>query len=87
MIVTKSPNVQWTVLEGEAVLLNMDNGHYFTLNRVGTAMWELLTTERPFDEIIAALCERFDVTEAAVRKDLTELTTRLCREDLLVIHN
>ena len=87
MIVTKSPNVQWTVLEGEAVLLNMDNGHYFTLNRVGTAMWELLTAEQPLGDILAALCARFDVTEEVARKDLTELITRLCREDLLISRN
>ena len=84
MIVAKHPNTHWTVLDGEAILLNVENGVYYTLNRVGTAMWELLTEERPFAGVLAVICERFDVTEEVARKDLTALITRLQHEGLLV---
>jgi hypothetical protein len=36
MIISRSPEVHWTVLDGEAVLLNLENGVYYTLNDVGT---------------------------------------------------
>ena len=34
-IIIPHPDVHCTVLDGEAVLLNLKNGHYYTLNRVG----------------------------------------------------
>ncbi len=41
MIISRSPEVQWTVLDGEAVLLNLENGVYYTLNGVGTKICQL----------------------------------------------
>lgn len=38
-IVKKSPRITWERLDGECVLLNLDNGSYFSLNEVGAAIW------------------------------------------------
>ena len=50
----RSPEVNSTVLDREAVLLNLENGVYYTLNPVGTAIWELFNGDRPL-EIVATL--------------------------------
>jgi hypothetical protein len=76
-------DVTSTVLEREAVLLNLNNGRYYTLNRVGTAVWELMTGDRPLAEILSAICERFNVTEEVARQDLVALVTRLRQEKLI----
>ncbi len=80
----RNPDVQWTVLDGEAVLLNVGNGLYYTLNRVGTVIWELLTGERPLDGVVRAICERFDVGEEVARGDLAALVATLHQEDLVL---
>jgi len=72
-----------TILDGEAVLLNLDNGRYYSLNRVGTAAWELMTGDRPLAEIHSAICDRFNVTEEVASRDLVALVTRLRQEKLI----
>jgi len=79
----RSPEVNSTVLDREAVLLNLESGVYYTLNPVGTAIWELLNGDRPLEKILAAVCERVDVSESIARRDVAALATQLRREGLI----
>ena len=83
LVFVQNPHVHWTVLEGEAVLLNLDNGVYYTLNRVGTVIWELFTGHWSLATILARICERFEVTREQARADLETLVTRLHQEGLI----
>lgn len=82
-VVTPHPDVQFTVLDGEAVLLNLETGAYFTLNRVGTVAWELFNGERMLTQVHSTICERFDVGGEVARQDLLSLVTDLQQEGLI----
>ena len=82
-VVTPHPDVQCSVLDGEAVLLNLETGSYFTLNSVGTVAWELFNGERTLTHVHAAICERFDVGEDVARRDLLSLVSHLEQEGLI----
>lgn len=75
-------DVQCAVLDDEAVLLNLQNGHYYTLNRVGTAMWELLGG-RTLREVLDEICQRFEVDRERAHDDLVALVMRLESEGLV----
>jgi hypothetical protein len=77
------PDVTSTVLDEEAVLLNLANGVYYSLNPVGTVVWEQLTGSRPLEEVLEAVCRQFAVTEEAARRDLVALVSRLRDEGLI----
>lgn len=77
-----SPDVQCAVLDDEAVLLNLQNGHYYTLNRVGTTMWELLAG-RTLREVLDEICRRFEVDRERAHDDLVALVIRLEAEGLV----
>ena len=82
-VVIPHPDVQCSVLDGEAVLLNLETGAYFTLNRVGTVTWELFDGECTLDQILLAICERFEVSEEVARQDLLSLVRHLGQEGLI----
>ncbi len=82
-VVTPHPDVQCSVLDGEAILLNLETGAYFALNRVGTVTWELFNGERTLDQIHLAICERFEVSEEVARQDLLALVEHLDQEGLI----
>lgn len=84
MVFTPNPNVHWTILEGEAVLLNLDNGVYYTLNPMGTVIWGFFIEDQSFKEILVSICERFAVTHEQAREDLEALVTRLHQEGLII---
>jgi hypothetical protein len=80
-----SASVQGTTLDGETVLLDLSTGRYYTLNRVGTAIWERCTGNRSLQEIHLALCARFDASSERIADDLLALVTHLSHEGLLTL--
>lgn len=77
-------DVHCTILEGDAVLLNLDNGHYYSLNKVGTAIWEYCDGNRTLTEVLKRICHRFEVKEALARADLLSISSQLVKEKLLL---
>ncbi len=82
-VLQAAEDVHCTVLDGEAVLLNLENGHYYSLNRVGSAIWEHCDGKRTLEEILHEICQRFDVGEDRARGDLLAITSQLLKEELL----
>jgi coenzyme PQQ synthesis protein D (PqqD) len=76
-VFTRVADVTSTVLDDEAVLLNLANGVYYSLNPVGTAIWEQLTGSHTLAEILGTVCRQFEVTEEAARQDLVALVSKL----------
>jgi len=71
-------------LDGEAVLLDLRNGVYFSLNRVGTRVWQLIQEVGEMDLVRERLLEEFEVTPAEVDRDLQRLLTELVQRGLVV---
>lgn len=80
-----NPDVQGTTLDGETVLLDVGSGRYYTLNRVGTAIWEHCTGTNSLQSIHEALCKRFEAPAERIADDLLALVTQLGHEGLLTI--
>jgi hypothetical protein len=72
------------VADDEAVLLDIERGEYFSLNLVGSRIWELCDGTRSAAEIVSILCGEFDVAEDVARADVHEILSELEREKLIV---
>lgn len=68
-----SPDVVFEVLEGEAILLHMQDGTYYRLNKTGTRVWELLESEPDRTRIVAAIADEFDAPAEAIAADVDAL--------------
>ena len=78
----KNPRVVAQTVEGQAVLLNLDNGSYFVLNDTGTEIWERVDTMTAA-EISNQLARIYAATEAAVAPTIEDFIDRLTKEGLL----
>ena len=47
-------------VEGDSVLLDIDSGAYFTLNPVGSLVWERCDGSATVSTIVSAVCDEFD---------------------------
>jgi len=70
---------------GQTVLLRLEDGGYYALDEVGAMIWEMCDGQRAVAEIVALLCEEFDVPERIVQADVLEFIDDLRRERLLVL--
>lgn len=78
-----NPDVQGTTMDGETVLLDLSTGRYYTLNRLGSVIWEHCTGHNTISDIHAVLCDRFDVASERALDDLVALVNHLIQEGLL----
>ena len=83
IILRPSPDVQGTTMDGETVLLDLSTGRYYTLNRLGSVIWEHCTGQRTMADIHRAICERFEVAPEQALDDLVALANELIQEGLL----
>ena len=77
------PDVQSTTMDGETVLLALDTGRYYTLNRLGTVIWDQCNGHTTMKDIHAVLCDRFEVSSDRALDDLVALANQLVQEGLL----
>ena len=83
IVLRTNPDVQSTDMDGETVLLDLSSGRYYTLNRVGSVIWEHCTGDKTISEIQTVLCDRFDVAPERALDDLVTLVNDLIQEKLL----
>jgi len=83
-ILRQNRDVQGTNMDGETILLDLSTGRYYTLNRVGSVIWEHCSTgHHTISDIQAVLCDRFDVAPERALEDLISLVNDLIQEGLL----
>src|SRR5947208_16995680 len=66
-------NVIYQTVDDETVILNLDNGRYYSLNATASAVWECLMKGYPLDEIAASFAQP---NAAALAQFLAELDTQ-----------
>lgn len=49
----------------------------YTLNEVGSAIWEHLDGQTSFDQIVTSLCERYEVTSEEAAQDTADFLQAL----------
>ena len=82
---TRKPDVVWSAVDGEAVLLDVASGYYFSLNKVGAIVWDMLDGEKSLGVIRDAICARFSVSPETAWRDISGLIQHLAREKLAII--
>jgi hypothetical protein len=68
---------------GEVVILSIEVGHFFHLNATGSRVWNLLDAPMTVAALSAALSERFAVSAAECRRDVTEFVAAMLDKGLL----
>lgn len=80
--VKRNPDVVGEVLDGETVLLNLSTGTYYSLNRTGTRMWELIGELGDVELVASRLEQEYESDPATLRRDLGELVNSLVSRGL-----
>lgn len=81
--IAPNPDVLFQPLNGESILLNLHTEQYYSLDDVGTCMWELFKTYECVDIIIEHLLDKYNVEEDCLRSDLAGLIEKLIEAKLI----
>jgi hypothetical protein len=84
-IVKRNPEMVSGNMDGEIVMLSLQRGEYFGLDKVGSRIWELLEHSTSVGIIKTALLEEYEVDESTCEKDLIEFLEDLQNKDLITV--
>ncbi len=78
-----SPRCAWQVLEGEAVILDLEGHKLMGLNPTGSFVWGLLDGRRTLAQIAAAVADRFQVSVDRAAADVSAFAGLLSHRGLI----
>lgn len=83
-VVTRSPRIASRVLDGQAVIVVSDAQKLFTLNGVGTDVFQL-ADGRTVEAIVDAVLAKYDADEKVVRPDVVSFVETLVDAGALLV--
>lgn len=78
------PTVISETIDGEAILINLDTGAYYSLRETGAALWQLIEQGAAGQQLIDELSDRYDGAPAVMAAGAQALLAELAHEQLIV---
>ena len=72
-------------IDGEIIMLSVENGKYYSLDAVGSQIWHLLAQPIKLSTLCSHLTDMFDVDRETCTNDVSELLTELANEKLISV--
>lgn len=72
------------IFDNEAIVMNLNDGMYYTLSGTGAEVWSLIHDARPISTIVQHLVARHGVEEAEAFSNLDAILGELIKERLIV---
>jgi len=73
------------VIDGEAIIINLTTGIYYSMDRVGGSIWAMLEDGHSLGQIAEAVIDRYEVSSEQAQDDLERVTAELVRENLIAV--
>jgi hypothetical protein len=80
-----SPKVIHETIDGETVIVNLDSGNYYSLEKVGADIWALIGSGLPVPEIIEDIATRYIGERKEMDQAIHEFFGDLQQEGLIMI--
>jgi len=71
-------------LQGEKVLLNMENGDYFTLNSMGAEIYDHISDGKDIPAIIDILLNKYDISHDILKADIISLINQMKEKNIII---
>ncbi len=79
----KEEDVLFTSMGEDAVLLHIERGDYYSLNKVGSRLWVLADGSKSIADLASLITQEFEISREVAEKDIMELAEQLVSEGLV----
>src|SRR5215210_3069234 len=79
-----TPTVTHETIDGEAVIINLDSGNYYSLVDVGSFIWELVEKGASTSEVQNLVGQTYEGNATDIDRGVQELLAQLQQENLIV---
>ncbi len=64
-------------MDGDLVMLSMERGDYYGVSGIGPFIWKLLETPKTVTELVAFICDEYEVDVDRARADVETFLSQL----------
>lgn len=82
-----TPHIVHDTIDGETILVNLKNGNYYSFDKSGVVIWEVITQNGTINELIEIIANIFNEPNEKVEIVITKFIEKLIGENILIIDN
>jgi hypothetical protein len=83
--IIRREDISTTTIDGELGMMSEEKGKYYTLDFIGTRVWELIEQSLTVDQLVVILMKEYEVDRLTCEVDLIELLEKLLKEELIKV--
>lgn len=84
-LITRNPSVLFNDFEDGLMMMDIDSGHYFDIDSVGSRIWALIEAPATLDGICDALAAEYTVEADTCRSETAEFVAELAGKGLVTL--
>ena len=84
-LITRVSGMLATEVDGETVLMHVEQGQYYGLARTAHVIWLLLETPLTFEQLCAALTTRYAGAADVIKADTRRFVEQMAAEALITL--
>jgi hypothetical protein len=81
-----TPKVIHETIDGETVIVNLDSGNYYSLDKAGADIWECIVKDVPMHRIIETIASQYIGEREEIEKGIYQFVEEMRQENLIVIN-
>lgn len=70
--------------DGEKMMLDIEQGKYFGLNKIGALIWNELAEPKTVDELVGLFAGRASVERVVIETDVCEFIEEMLKKNLIM---
>jgi hypothetical protein len=82
-VISRSPSLLSAEVDGEVVMMSIEQGRYFGLDDIGSDIWHRIEPPCSFAELIDGLVADYDADRATITADVQTLLGRMVEQDVV----
>ncbi|APC96696.1 lasso peptide biosynthesis PqqD family chaperone [Francisella frigiditurris] len=80
----KNNDIFSSEIDGEAIMMNIENNAYYSMGEIGNRVWQLLGNSTTINDICEQLIKEYDVSIEQCQKDITPFLNQLLEKNLII---
>ncbi len=85
--IKRNPDMVASKMDGETVMMSLENSEYYGLNQIGSRIWDLIAEEVQISDLIEQLTEEYEVTYEACKNDVISFLDHLYGKGLVLLYS
>ena len=82
-VISRSPSVLTAEVDGEIVMMSIEQGRYFGLDDIGSDIWKRIEPPCSFATLIDRLVVDYEADRATIAADVQALLGRMAAQDVV----